>query len=297
MGHFIRNLAAVLVCLVSFALTVALVLGIEHVIDLNIFTFMWWGVIPAGAIAVGCLAASGYYLGAMKLNVRPKGLAGLAFFVVIALVQVALYYAPYAMTKTQDGQAISELVSFPRFVGWSLSHAKYSLSVHGYHPGGPDSGFDVGYFGYVIALVQLLGLMVGAAVVYFVLADKPYCESCAKYLKQTAKLQLPFAGDINTVNELRQVPAPSSAYFNAVAQLPPGMGAALELELSTCPECAREALQERPMFVKDGKLAYQGGAYRTLWSNTGESSAQYLAALPIAAANATMATSPPPPAL
>lgn len=295
MNTFIRNLLAIGITIISFAVTVGIVVGFEWLTDVNLFSFMWWGFIPAGAFVVGLLAASGYYFGALKLNVKPGGFALASLFVLVSLVQVALYYAQYATTRTADGQPISALIEFPRFVAWTLSHARYGLSIHGYHPGGPDAGVEVGWAGYVIALVQFLGLLAGGFGVYFFLGDKPYCKTCSKYLKQTLKMHYPFAGDLQTLTDLRQVDAPSNAYFDALAKLPAGSAAALELELSACPQCSREALQERPMFAaKDGKLAYQGDAYRTLW-NSGVSSASHLAALQSALAS-TPPPAPPPPA-
>jgi hypothetical protein len=291
MRNIIGNLAALLVATISFAVTIGVVLGMERAIDLNLFSLMWWGFIPVGAFVVGCLAASGYYVGAVKLNLKATRFVAVCLLLVTALVQVALYYSQYALAKTPDGQAISQFISFPRFLGWTLSHAKYGLVVNGYRPGGPDGGLEVGFMGYVIAFVQFLGLLVGGWLVYFILADKPYCEPCGKYLKPTTKVQLPFAGDMETVNALRHVAAPSSAYFGALAELPPGESAALELELSTCPKCSREALAERPMIRKDGKLAYQGDAYRTIWSAE-MPLLQQLAALPVSAGRA--AGAPPP---
>jgi hypothetical protein len=272
-----------LVASVSFALTLGLVLGLQRAVDLNLFSFMWWGFIPVGAFAVGGLAASGYYVGAVKLDVKPTRLVAGCILVVAAAFQVALYYSQYALAKTEDGQAISQLIGFPRFVGWTLSHARYGLSVNGYRPGGANGGFEVGGFGYVIAAVQFLALVAAGGLVYLFLAYQLYCEVCSKYLKQTMKLQIPFAGDMAVVTELRKTDALSRPYFDAIAQLPPGHAAALELELSTCPKCNREALAERPMFAKDGKLSYQGDAYRTMW-NTGAPIAPQLAALRTAAA-------------
>jgi len=53
--------------------------------------------------------------------------------------------------------------------------------------------------------------------------------------------------------------------------MPAGRTAALELEHYRCPRCGNEALEERPMFDKDGTLTYEGGAYRTTWSTVGRS--------------------------
>jgi hypothetical protein len=76
---------------------------------------------------------------------------------------------------------------------------------------------------------------------------------------------------MGTLADLRKANEMSPAYFEHLQHLPAGATAALELELSRCPGCGVEALAERPMMVKDGKLAYQGDAYRTMWAPVGTS--------------------------
>ncbi len=279
MRNFISNIGAFVAGTVSFALTVALVLGVQRAIDLNLFSLMWWAVIPIGAFMTGLLAASGYYVAAIKFNVKPGRSVAVGMLAVAALVQVALYYSQYSMAVTEDGQAVSALVSFPRFVGWTLSHSKYGLIVHGYRPGGPDGGLEIGFLGYVVAVLQFLALVAGGVAVYAILAEKPYCEACSKFLRTAYKAQVPFAGGMDTVDTLRTTENASRNYFEQLRTLPQGNTAALELELSSCPSCAREALAERPMFIKEGKLAYQGDAYRTSWLPAGTSVADEVARL------------------
>jgi hypothetical protein len=271
MRNLLTNIGALGVGIGSFAITVALVLGLQRLVGFNLFSLMWWFVMPIGAFVTGLLAASGYYFGAVRLNVKPTRVVAFGMLLAAALVQVTLYYSQYMMAATEDGQPISNVVAFPRFVGWMLSHTKYGLIVSGYRPGGEDGGLEVGVLGYVVAVVQFLALVAGGLIVYLVLADKPYCAKCAKYLKHAMKLQVPFAGDMNTIADLRKTDELSTAYFQQLRQLPAGATAALELELSRCPGCRIEALAERPMILQDGKLAYQGDAYRTMWAAVGGS--------------------------
>jgi len=190
------NLGAVVVAAVSFAVTLAILWGLERSLDFDLFTLMWWGVVPVGALIVGLFAASGYYLGAVKLHVKPSTFTAVLVVGLAALVQVGWYYLHYLATHTDGGQAIGTLVGFPRFVGWMLTHARYGLGIHGRVVG---EGFEVGAWGYVIAIVQLLALAAGGWVVYFILAMKPYCDPCARYASSTAKLHVPFAGDMKVI--------------------------------------------------------------------------------------------------
>jgi hypothetical protein len=256
-----------------------LILGIQRLLDLNLFSLMWWGFIPVGALITGILAASGYYVGAVKLGVKPSRTVAITMLAMTALVQASLYYAQYATAQTDDGQAVSSVVSFPRFLGWTLSHARYGIGVHGRMLG---DGFEVGFLGYVIGALQFLGLITGAFVVYAILADKPYCDECAKFLKKVAENKIYFAGDMSVVEELRTTEALSRSYFDRLADLPPGQSAALELELTACPGCRKEAVSEKPMFVRNNKLSYDNrpGCGRTTFTSPGISVAPLFVELP-----------------
>jgi hypothetical protein len=266
MRKLLSNLGAVFVAAASFALTAALILLVDSLSGVNLFGLMWWGIVPIGALVTGLLAASGSYFGALKLNVKPSGLTAGVMLIAAASVQVALYYARYVRATTEDGQPIAELVSFSRFVGWMLEQTKYSVIVYGYRPGGADGGLGVGAFGYVLAGLQFLALIAGAAIVYVILADKPYCDRCAKFLRPVSKLELWLRGGAEVLSELRKEEPLSDGYFRALRTRPAGRDAALVIQLSTCPGCAREALVEKLAFAKDGKLSYDAGSFRTSWT-------------------------------
>jgi hypothetical protein len=274
---------------VSFAATVALLLVVERLTGFDLFSLMWWVVVPVGAFATGLVAASGYYAGAVALDLKPGRAVAVAMPVLALLVWVALHYARYRMVTLADGQVVSGVISFPRFVGWTLSHTRYDLFVHGRGLAG-NGGVEVGVLGYVVALLQLGALALGGLVVYLILADKTYCERCRRFLRRSLKLQLGFAGDLSAVTELRAEEALSRRYFERLRALPDGQTAALELELLACPGCAKEALVERPMLLRNGKLAYVGDAYRTSWSALGASLSSELGVL---AARASAGRPPP----
>ena len=129
MRQLFANVGALLVAGVSFPLTIGFVLGLQQLVGLNLFSLMWWFVIPLGAFVTGLLAASGYYVGAVKLNVKPTRIVAIGTLVIAALVQGVLYFSQYAMAKTEDGQPISNFVDFPRFIGWMRSMASSCTGI------------------------------------------------------------------------------------------------------------------------------------------------------------------------
>jgi hypothetical protein len=272
-----------LVALASFAAAVGIVLLVRKVTGLNLFTVMGWGVIPVGAFVTGLVAASGYYFGAKGFHVKPSRAVAVGMLLVAALVQVSLYYVQYFTAVTEEGLAIRQFVSFPHYVGFMLSHARYGFVAHGLGAGGA-AGVTMGAWGYFVAAIQFLALVAGGWIIYAVLADEPYCAGCAKYLATTVKVKLPFAGDLTDISGLRGLEPLSVAYFQRLGQLPPGNTGALELELYACPRCKREALCERPTFVKRGKMVHDVAAYRTSWHKEGASVAHEVGSLRPAAA-------------
>ena len=281
MRNFVSGVSALVVAAIGFALTVGLVLVGRSVMGFDLFSLMLWGFIPVGAFLTGLFAASGYYVGAVKFNVKPTGGVAIGMLVVAGLVQMTLYYFQYASATTEDGQAIMALVSFPRYVGWMLTHAEYGLIVYGYRP---DGGLEVGFFGYVIAVIQFVALVVGGFAIYAFLTEKTYCDECKKYAKKILDRAVPFSGDLETIETLRTKEPLSSAYFDEIEQMAAGKMGKLELQLSRCEKCGKEALTERPRRLKeDGTVAVtELMPHRTTWTEPGMSVADRLAELPSA---------------
>lgn len=275
MKKLAANLGALAMGLVSLAVTVGLLVGLETWLGFNLFSFMLWFVVPVGAFATGLLVGFGYYFGAVKLDAKPTAAVTWAMVAHGAVAQVALYWAHYWRATALDGAPMRSYVDFAHFTAWSLSNAHYGIAVYGTTHG----SVEVGWWGYGIAAIQFLALVFGSWAVAQVLAMKPYCEDCGRYAADITKTVVRFGGDMGVVDAIRKLPAFSEEYFSAVKALT-GEGSVLELELMRCPDCRKEALVERPMFPgKDGKPEYKGDAYRTSWTAAGRTVEPQLASL------------------
>lgn len=277
MRSVIHGLSALVVAVVSFLLTVGIILWGRSA-GFDLFSLMLWGFIPIGALVTGLFSASGYYVGAVKFNVKPTRWIAIGMLVVAGFVQVSLYYFQYASTTIEDGRAISAFVSFPRFVGWMLTHAEYGLIVYGYRP---EGSMEVGFLGYIIAVVQFLALIAGGFMIYALLADKAYCNECKRYTRKVLDKAVPFSGDLETIELIRMKEPLSSAFFDEIEKMPAGTLGKLELQLSRCEKCKREALTERPRRLKeDGTVSVTDPMpHRTTWTAPGSSVADRVAAL------------------
>src|SRR5258708_34514017 len=74
-------------------LTVALIVLIEQLLDVSVFTWMLWFLVPAGAILCGIVAASGYFVGALLLHRRP----GVPLLISMMAVSCAPFFLIYAV--------------------------------------------------------------------------------------------------------------------------------------------------------------------------------------------------------
>jgi hypothetical protein len=83
-----------------------------------------------------------------------------------------------------DGKLISEYVSFSQYMDIVLTHQQTTFTVHGAKVG--TTG-ELGSFGYVVALLQIVGFAFGAVAVFGYLMSLPYCQTCSRYLKSKAK--------------------------------------------------------------------------------------------------------------
>lgn len=145
--------------------------------DFAIYTWMFWFVVPAGAIACGFAAATGYWIGARLFNHRPsRGL-----LVNIVLVSLTTFFAIHHFHYTHDkvgGVPVEKLMSFGDYLTAVTENMTYKSS------GGSssDGGMELGKLGWGVAALQVIGFSIGGFIVYGVLTSVPYCDRCAKYL-------------------------------------------------------------------------------------------------------------------
>jgi hypothetical protein len=158
--------------------TAIILAAIEIEFDFSIYSWMFWFVIPAGAICSGFAAASGYYAGTRYFNHRPTKLLLLNMVVISITTFFLIHYIIYYFLVV-DGSRARELVDFTRYLNIVLSHTAVRFRVMR----GPVSGpVELGSWGYLHAVLQIVGFAIGGVAVYKYLNAQPYCERCWKYL-------------------------------------------------------------------------------------------------------------------
>jgi hypothetical protein len=155
-------------------LTAIILAALESKFDFSIYSWTFWFVIPAGAICSGLAAASGYYAGARYFNHRPTRLLLLNMVVISITTFFLIHYINYYFLVV-EGRPVRELVKFTRYLDIVLSHTAVRFRVMR----GP---IELGSWGYLHAVLQIVGFATGGVAAYWYLEAQPYCERCSKYL-------------------------------------------------------------------------------------------------------------------
>jgi hypothetical protein len=240
MKHIILLVAMAMTCLLAAVANVI----ITRMIGLNIFTFKLWFIVPAGAIGVGMLGASGAILAARYFNINPTIIDAMLMVAVAAATMALIYYLDYATFVLDDGRRAADLVDFASYVDLVLTKAHMRVGR-----AGVDSG-EVGQMGYALAGVEFVGFLFGGAATFFFIKGLWRCADCGSYLrklktKKTKELtfdeaskviELFKAGDLGTVQ-------------NVMAWAPPvrtlnrnGQKALISFNLLGCPKCKTEVI-------------------------------------------------------
>src|SRR5262249_37932304 len=138
-------------------------------------------------------------LGAKLLHHRPSRLLLVNMLgVSVGTFFLVHYLSYYAMDP--KGTQLRAVVPFTEYMRLVLTKSAISFRVHASKVG--ETG-ELGKWGYAYALLQILGFAAGGLAAYFNLADSPFCDACARYLKKvrTAKRYTADAGALKSLVE------------------------------------------------------------------------------------------------
>jgi len=180
LGKTVQDLIVTGFGIATSVLTALILALLDTKLDFAVYSFMWWFVIPIGALVSGFAAASGYYFGAKVFNHRPTRLMLFNMISVAVTTYFLLNYLNYSFMEIK-GQPVSGLIPFGQYMDIVLSNQSMEFRIRGAKLG--ETG-ELGSFGYVTAALQVLGFAVGGLCVCGYLRLAPYCRTCGKYLKK-----------------------------------------------------------------------------------------------------------------
>lgn len=145
--------------------------------EVNVMGWYVNGIIPAGAILVGLLAASGYAVAAWWVGLRMT--KPLIWSVVgqLTLAYLVAQYEEY-LYAIPDGR----IGFFEYYDLWTRSFAFSDSSG--------KRGEALGVLGYGLRLLEVVGFVAGGAWGPIILRAKPYCDACRAYKKERTHFRL-----------------------------------------------------------------------------------------------------------
>ena len=246
MARILPTLGVAACGLITSALTAIAVILIEKLVGLNIFTFMLWFVIPAGAIMTGLVAASGYYFGTLYFHTRPGILLFLQMVLIAGFTQGLIYYAEYLTLVLDDGRRISDYVPFANYLDIRLTQTEYRMGR------GSSSSGPIGQLGYWIAGLQFVGFLLGGVVSFLILRQKPVCAACQKYYRPLGSVDKKFSEQdqfISYYDTIFSSPVDSEDFAKAIqtkrdAKVAQGT-INLRSSLLGCPSCKEQMIDDK----------------------------------------------------
>lgn len=134
-------------------------------------------VIPAGAILVGLLAASGYGVAAWLTGLK---MTRRLMWSVVGQLAVSYLIAQYEEFRLTNGNGLG-------FWAWFDAITRnFSFRTAG---GGPGTPFGV--LGYAMRALEVAGFVGGGLLVPLALRAKPYCDGCRTYKRTTTIAWVP----------------------------------------------------------------------------------------------------------
>lgn len=245
------------VALAGLATSIAVAIGVTIVAattGFDLFSLIVRGFIPAGAIACGALAASGYFFAARHMQVPATKLLALQMFVIAALTQLIVYLLGWGFTSI-DGVPAHTL-RFPVYVDRLLTSAHELVSIDHREFDAGESGGD----GYIYAIVEFIGLLVGGGWIFFTLVDQPTCPACGSYLKTLASKRDRFSNSDDFMDYYEHEfdnPVDSAEFAQFVGpRRKAGLGrTAIELftKVRACSGCGVQTVDEKVMMLASGQ--------------------------------------------
>jgi hypothetical protein len=175
----VQDLLVTLFGAITSLLTAILLSWIERHWNFSIYSFMFWFVIPVGAIGAGFVAAGGYYLGAVFFNHRPQKIILLNMIAISLGTYFLIQYLDYIFLEI-EGKQVSDVLSFWQYWDLTTAHTSVQFRVGRGHVA-VGSPVELGSLGYVYALLQIIGFAIGGVFIYFYLAAKLFCGKCSRY--------------------------------------------------------------------------------------------------------------------
>ena len=242
-----KNIAITFFGIFTSILVTAFLVFLEQKYEFSPYSLLIWLVIPAGAIISGAFAAVGYYLGAKILHAKPTPSLFPLIYAVSAFSYFLFYFINYQIYEI-EGKPLSHVIGFGEYLHMVFTNTTFSLTRSG-----GDSG-ALGIWGYVFPILNIIGFSTGGFFMYWLLAEKPFCDFCEKFYAKDWNQCRYFAEEdteklIENVGQLAEIV--QAANLGEVQRVHSRTGSEkqskhaslrTELKVQKCPDCERRVV-------------------------------------------------------
>lgn len=128
-----EDLLAGLCGFVTSLLTAVILWWVEVQFGFAFYTWMFWFVIPVGALLSGFAGASGYYAGSWAFGHRPTGLLLLNIVIASATTFFLIHYLSYVSLQV-EGKYVSDYIPFTQYLDIAIDQ----VHLNGVPPAGRE---------------------------------------------------------------------------------------------------------------------------------------------------------------
>lgn len=222
--------------MVAASLVIAINVGLERSLDLDLLGLTYAFILPVGAIIGGFGSALGYYVAARTTQTLPSRRMLFEMLAIAVSTWLMMHWVEYVTLQFSDGRMARDVVPFWEYLRIRTEHLQLVLQTAG--SAARDATPQLGMLGYVHELIQVTGFLIGGLVVWLVLRGQEACISCSRYARQQPVLRRASTPVFDDV--LQRCGVTLSGFGEQVAHVVanrPLVG--LNLSMVTCPSCHR----------------------------------------------------------
>lgn len=175
--------------IVSMGLTCVLVAFADVIVarttGLNVYTLKLWLVLPVGTALIGFAGASGAVIAARYFKIKPNRIDAVLMLFIAAATVALIHYLEGATLPPDDGHAANDLFDFSGYLDFILDKASLRGEGGAFDPG------EISAAAYILAAIEILGLVVGGAAALSFIGGMRQCMACGAYVRKLKTTKTP----------------------------------------------------------------------------------------------------------
>lgn len=225
--------------ILAASLVIAVNLGLQRALDLDLLGLTYGFVFPVGAICGGFGSAFGYYAAARATHTLPNRRMLFEMLAIAVSTWLTMHWIEYARLQFDDGRMARDVVPFWDYLRIRTEHLQLVMQNGG---STRDTTPELGLLGYVHEVLQIAGFLIGGFVVWLVLKGREACVSCSRYARTRRLLQRAPTRVFDEV--LQRCGVTLNGFGEHIARVAGNRRlVGLNLTMSTCPSCQRNWLR------------------------------------------------------